>query len=750
MVDYDSRICQRPHSERALEQYEKYPDEYIESATVRPEKYHVLEQEEYDDCIITKFHQIINSDYLDVERELINGKLMNSENYESRVFNKYGLSADQKGGDLREKDYNETGEENSDDELDDGLEECEDETESEELDSEDEIYEDNSRELLMLLKSRGKSRRIQKREILSLPSSEFLVIREFPVSFGIPVITLQKLNVRPILFLWIFFLISMVYTFSIFLDEYIVNDIIPLYPLGSIFESKNEQTEVLVPSLLRSKNPTVISRTGNSDMGLIGKSNLLKKLFPLLNIKQDSDIFENSINRPLNVTLDVKHCHIQFLNSTSDLSYIKVRSWRLFSKSHMYYGSSGRYSIPSRKKDKFEYICSHGTFFWILKRYILPWDTYSDYNIKNISWKDYKEYCDSSPRPWNFNNDSNLSIKLHQSNTGDYFQCSINFFLANNFQFDELSVKFVPSSTYMKVSSSIPIKAKSIFHLEALHGTFDLKDVYSPNISLTISDGWASIDLPNLQDSGRRNVFIESRGAPIYINSRTPIVVTMPVRIAELAVFRAEHVKVKLESKSNDLDGHGYYKTASVVATLNPDPSFLDNKLSGSSINTRINIQGSIPPVYVNAYSNFESSSDFNNISDELITWAGRHQWKDPHLLAFSKSRFNGFSKWLQEDLASPWVLYINVLGNREYPRGTWKAVSSRAFIRDPYALVLLSGGLLMPRIYTLFIHILGLRCMVPVSHSDLEDLDVINVDDNPSNTGNINGGISGNLCKYN
>lgn len=742
-MDYDSRICQRPHSERALEQYEKYPDEYIESATVRPEKYHVLEQEEYDDCIITKFHQIINSDYLDVERELINGKLMNSENYESRVFNKYGLSADQKGGDLKERDYNEA-EENSDDELDDGLEECEDETESEELDSEDEIYEDNSRELLMLLKSRGKSRRIQKREILSLPSSEFLVIREFPVSFGIPVITLQKLNVRPILFLWIFFLISMVYTFSIFLDEYIVNDIIPLYPLGSIFESKNEQTEGLVPSLLRSKNPTVVSRTGNNDMGLIGKSNLLKKLFPLFNIKQDSDIFENSINRPLNVTLDVKHCHIQFLNSTSDLSYIKVRSWRLFSKSHMYYGSSGRYSIPSRKKDKFEYICSHGTFFWILKRYILPWDTYSDYNIKNISWKDYKEYCDSSPRPWNFNNDSNLSIKLHQTNTGDYFQCSINFFLANNFQFDELSVKFVPSSTYMRVSSSIPIKAKSLFHLEALHGTFDLKDVYSPNISLTISDGWASIDLPNLQDSGRRNVFIESRGAPIYINSRTPIVVTMPVRIAELAVFRAEHVKVKLESKSNDLDGHGYYKTASVVATLNPDSSFLDNKLSGSSINTRINIQGSIPPVYINAYSNFESSSDFNNISDELITWAGRHQWKDPHLLAFSKSRFNGFSKWLQEDLASPWVLYINVLGNREYPRGTWKAVSSRAFIRDPYALVLLSGGLLMPRIYTLFIHILGLRCMVPVSHSDLEDLDVINVDDNPSNTGNINGGISG------
>ncbi|KAH8583638.1 EF hand family [Cryptosporidium sp. chipmunk genotype I] len=746
MGDYDSRIGQRPHSERLLEQYEKYPDDYIENATVRPEKYHVLEQEEYDDCIITKFHQIINSDYLDVERELINGKLMNSENYESRVFSKYGLSPDKKGGDPREKTYIEAGEENSEDEFDECLEECEEETESEELDSEDEMYDedDNSRELLMLLKSRGKSRRIQKRETLSLPSSEFLVIREFPISFGIPVITLQKLNVRPILFLWLFLLISMVYTISIFLDEYIINDIIPLYPLGNIFEPKSEQTEGLVPSLLRSKNPTVASRTAGGDMGLMGRSNLLKKLFPLFNTKQDSEVSEGAINRPLNVTLDIKHCHIQFLNSSSDLSYIKVRSWRLFSKSHMYSGSSGRYRIPSRKKDKFEYICSHGTLFWLLKRYILPWEAYSNFKIKSISWKDYKEYCDSSPRPWNFINDSNLSVKLHQSNTGDYFQCSINFFLANNFQFDELSVKFVPSSTYMRASSSIPIRAKSVFHLEALHGTFDLKDVHSPNISLTISDGWASIDLPTLKDSGRRNVFIESRGAPIYINSRTPIVVTMPVRIAELAVLRAENVKVQLESKSNGLGGHGYYKTASVVATLNPDSSYLENKLTDSLINTRINIQGSIPPVYVNVYSNFDSSSDSKNFSDELITWAGRHQWKDPHLLSFSKARFGGFSKWLQEDLASPWVLYINILGNREYPRGTWKAVSSRAFIRDPYALVLLSGGLLMPRIYTLFIHILGLKCMVPVSHSDLEDLDVINVDDNSPNPGDNNGEMSG------
>ncbi|KAH8741837.1 hypothetical protein FG386_002077, partial [Cryptosporidium ryanae] len=101
----------------------------------------------------------------------------------------------------------------------------------------------------------------------------------------------------------------------------------------------------------------------------------------------------------------------------------------------------------------------------------------------------------------------------------------------------------------------------------------------------------------------------------------------------------------------------------------------------------------------------------------------------DPHLFLFSKSRFENFNKWLQEDLSSPWVLYINILGNSEYPKGTWKAVSSRAFIRDAYGLVLISGGLLKPRTYNLYIHILGLKCLSPIDHSDLEDLDVINVD---------------------
>ncbi|KAJ1604612.1 transmembrane domain-containing protein [Cryptosporidium canis] len=658
------------------------------------------------------------------------------------MFSRYGQSPDQSGGGPREGGAGEAWADNSEGEQErESFEDCEEDSESEELDSEDEAFDEDegSRELLMLLKSRARSGRVHRREMISLPSSEFLVIREFPISFGIPVIMLQKLNVRPILFLWLFLLLSVIYLVSVFFDEYIINDVIPLYPLDSVFEPKSEQLGGFVPSFLRSKNSTAPSGGGAA---FAGRSGPARWVFPLFGIGRDSESSRTAIYRPLNVTLDVKHCHVQFLNSSTDLSYIKVRSWRLFSKSHMYSGSLGRYRIPSKRKDEFEYVCSHGAFLWILKRYILPWERYGGVNIKGISWRDYKEYCDSSSRPWSFLNDSNLSIKLHQSNTGDYFQCSISFFLASRFQFDELSLKFVPSSSYMRVSSSVPIRSRSSFHLEALHGTFDLRDIYSPNISVTLSDGWASLSLPGLEGSEERSVFIESRGAPIYINSRAPVVVAMPVRIAELAVLRAEHVKVHLENRPSVFDGHGYYRSASVVATLSPDSLFLEGRLSGSLAGTKVTIQGSIPPVYVSVHSKYQPGQDLSGFSDELITWSGRHQWKDPHLLAFSKARFGGFSKWLQEDLASPWVLYVNILGNGDYPRGTWKAVSSRAFIRDPYALVLLSGGLLMPRIYTLYVHVLGLKCMAPTGHSDLEDLDVINVDYNPGVAGG--GGESG------
>ncbi|EEA08137.1 EF hand family protein [Cryptosporidium muris RN66] len=687
------------HLNRSIEMMNKYDDEFLRSITSRPTKYHILDQVDADDCIITYYHHIISNEFLDKAKEIASDqdfKLNKRENssLNSKELLMIGEQYDEKDG------------------------EYEDSIMSEEISISSSEYD----------KFTDKKRLHEKNNygVLNLPNSDFLVVKRLPVSFGIPIIPVQKLNSRPIFYVWFIFIISIVYGFVHFLNYYIINEVIPLHSVPANFTG---YLNIDIPAMKTSYTSSTLLRPNNSKkQGNYSKnkenSSIRDRIFWLFSNKENK-ITPTEFMKPMNISLDIKHCHVQFLESPNNLSYLKIRSWGIFSHSFIYNSINGRYRVPANRLKEFEYACSFNILFWILKRYIFPWTLSDHADLKKLSLSDYRKFCDRSPRSWNFTSETDLNIKLHQFNNAEYFQCSINFFVSNNFLFDNIHIRFVPSSSYMHVSSNTPLYVKSSLHLEALHAVFNFKEIYSPNITTTISDGWVSFDI-STPKNGIENkfIFIESRGAPVYINSKVPINLSMPTRIANMAQLRANNIKVRIEKYHGLYNTQFYGKFKCLVAHLTPSQYSGISLLSKNFLN--INIEGNNPPSYITVHN--------LNADDPLKIWAGKEQWKDPHLLSFSKLRFDNFAKWLQEDLAGPWVLYINILGNDEYPKGTWKAVSSKAFIKNSFGLILLSGGLLKPRSYSLYIHVLGLQCLVPIVNSDLEDLDVITIDNEYTN----------------
>ncbi|CDJ37889.1 EF hand domain-containing protein, putative [Eimeria tenella] len=100
-----------------------------------------------------------------------------------------------------------------------------------------------------------------------------------------------------------------------------------------------------------------------------------------------------------------------------------------------------------------------------------------------------------------------------------------------------------------------------------------------------------------------------------------------------------------------------------------------------------------------------------------MHTWAGVDQQRKPHLDHYSLLRVRSALQWLREDPAAPWIIRVDQAG-LDHP-GSWRVLSSNAYLRSVYWFVLLSGGMLQPRVLHLPLQTRGLFCR---GHIDQQD----------------------------
>lgn len=321
--------------------------------------------------------------------------------------------------------------------------------------------------------------------------------------------------------------------------------------------------------------------------------------------------------------------------------------------------------------------------------------------IRVKSWMHYRISSQADVPVIRKGPEGQVHVLLHMSNFDPWYKCAAEFHLAKGFAFGALNLIFAPADRYVRVESHVPIRGDSIA-VDAFHAYVRLSSVEAKSARFILGAGHLYIELDGPAAAySNTPISIVSRTAEVHLVSLYPLSLSMGADTAAASLFRATgNVNV---SVSEDGKGGGYAK-----ALLHPADV---SSLFAGLMSIKVDIEAEQSAVYATSRGAKEDAEW------PMHTWAGREQQKKPHMDPYSLLRVQSALQWLQEDPAAPWIILVDQAGV-SHP-GSWRILSSNAYLRSVYWFVVLSGGMLQPRILHLPVQTRGLFCR---GHIDEED----------------------------
>lgn len=294
-----------------------------------------------------------------------------------------------------------------------------------------------------------------------------------------------------------------------------------------------------------------------------------------------------------------------------------------------------------------------------------------------------------------------------------YFQCVVRFYLTPGFKFDRLIVSYVPDVGYVDISSTVPIRANEVI-IDAFHAFIHLESLEAKKIRIHVGDGNLKFRLDGDQAGydyyAKDAVVINSRMAPVTLESSIPVDITMTNDVAARALLRGAGISVTEASED---------KMTAVI--------FSSEFSSFSAVFNSISVQmlGVEAPLYITGRKRTEDAQSvtmhsifqflflfFSQLT--LNTWAGVEQIADPHFLPSSLSRISSIRPWVDQAPNAPWTAVAHVSG--EYiPKGLWKFLSSAAYLGSNNWFVLFSGGMLNPRKLSIQVRLVEMTVIINI-----------------------------------
>ncbi|KAL8450967.1 hypothetical protein Emag_002969 [Eimeria magna] len=298
--------------------------------------------------------------------------------------------------------------------------------------------------------------------------------------------------------------------------------------------------------------------------------------------------------------------------------------------------------------------------------------------------------------------DGHVHVLLHMTTYDPWFKCSVDFHLASDFFFGSLSLAFAPADRYVQVEAKdISLKGNSI-DVDAFHAYVRLNSVEFKSTSFVLGAGHLYLQLDGPAGAySNAPVSIVSRTAELHLVSLYPLSITMAADTAAASLLRATgkvHVSV-----SGDGRGGGLAK-----ALLHPADV---SSLFAGLMSIKVNIEAEQSALYATSRGAKEDAEW------PMHTWAGWEQQKKPHMDSYSLLRVQSTLQWLKEDSAAPWIVLVDHAGIAH--SGNWRVLSSNAYLRSVYWFVVLSGGMLKPRILHLPVQTRGLFCRGRIDEED-------------------------------
>lgn len=433
------------------------------------------------------------------------------------------------------------------------------------------------------------------------------------------------------------------------------------------------------------------------------------------------------------VDLRVKNCATVIRPSPTDESFIKMRGWRFFSLDassdfedapifpHAHKAAPKRLSLAAsiihwlrhklfpvadpaygeQRKLQGRWPRSRRRLEALEDKVLEWWHETSRYSSDDSA--DAKKQ-----KNWRWVSEDELRVALQMRSWNPYFQCTVELNLTPDFFFENLAITSAPTDAYIDIHATQPIRANNTIRIAALHALIDLHSLEAQHISISLRDGWLKFALdgdPKSYDYLREDALVvQSRTAPVTIESSIPIDLTLEYPVASRAFVRGHQVRETRDPSAQ--------KTK--LVTYSSEFSGLLSKFSSLSI---VTAKGAEAPIYLVSR---ERGADLSQM--KLMTWAGTEHIDAPHLLAFSEQLLKEVHSWVSWAPTSPWVALLTPLG-AYLPDGLWRIVSSDAFLGGNNWFVLFSGGLLKPRIKRLQAHVMGLFCRDSTHELSLSNL---------------------------
>lgn len=384
--------------------------------------------------------------------------------------------------------------------------------------------------------------------------------------------------------------------------------------------------------------PQNVVRSGNTMFSLIGLLFLIVATIGWARRWYGENVYveEMNLDRGVDVSLSLKNCAVDFVESNRNYSYVKVEAWM-------------QMRIPRQNKMP------------VFRR----------------------------------GQDASVHILLHMSSYDPFYKCLLKFNLTPDFYFGSLTMMFVPADRYVRVDADVPVKARDSLMLEAFHAYVSFQSVEAKSASFSLGAGHLNLAFDGPAKSySNMPISIISRTAAISISSVYPLSISMDADTARSSLFRATgRISVSPDVANGDQE-------VSVSALLQPAEV---SSIFAGLMSIKVNIDAELSSVYATSRGIGE------DVSQPMHTWVGKEHQEKPHLDPYSLQRFESALQWLSEDASAPWVIVIEQVGI--FNTGNWKVLSSNAYLRAVYWFVVLSGGMLQPRILHLPLHMRGLFC---------------------------------------
>ncbi|XP_026190324.1 LOW QUALITY PROTEIN: uncharacterized protein LOC113146614 [Cyclospora cayetanensis] len=321
--------------------------------------------------------------------------------------------------------------------------------------------------------------------------------------------------------------------------------------------------------------------------------------------------------------------------------------------------------------------------------------------IRIRSWMHYRIPSQAGVPVFRTGPEGHLHVLLHMTNFDPWYKCSTEFYLAKDFSFGSLNMIFAPADRYVRVDASVPVRAASI-SVDAFHAYMRLSSVESRAAKFVLGAGHLYLELDGPASAySNAPISIVSRTAEVHIVSLYPLSLSMGADTAAASLFRATgSVSVAVSESNRGL--------SSAKALLQPADV---SSLFAGLMSIKIDVDAEQASVYATSRGSKEDTEW------PMHTWAGRYQQSKPHLDPYSLLRVQSALQWLKEDPAAPWIILVDHAGI-SHP-GNWRVLSSNAYLRSVYWFVVLSGGMLQPRILHLPLQTRGLFCRVHIDEED-------------------------------